>query len=251
MSIDSFYQNLTGIYPKTSTPTTQDYIGKFMPVLKKDEDIICLTISGEFSSSIQSANIAKEILLEEFPNRKIHIEDSRQATVPQGLLMAQLLLMKETGVGFDLAVQYLMKNKGYAGVHFVVGDISYLQIGGRLASTLLKSGNALNLKPIVTLQDGKVKTKGVVRSKKMVYEKILDNVTNYFKLSGENPEHYMFATGYSDDMTRKDGEYLEKELQKNFSNITVIKMQRIGATIGSHTGAGTFGIAYAKKYEDS
>lgn len=134
--VDLFYQNMIGIYPKTSTPTAQDYIEKFMPVIKKGEDIICLTISSEFSSSIQSANIAKDIILEEFPERKIHIEDSRQATIPQGLLMIQLLLMEKAGVDFDVAVQYLKKNKERAGVHFVVGDISYLQIGGRLGATI-------------------------------------------------------------------------------------------------------------------
>lgn len=86
IEVSDFYNKLDGVYPKTSVPSVQDFIDKFIPVLENDEDIICVTISSELSSSYQSAFNAKKILAEDFPRSTIHVIDSRLATGPQGLI---------------------------------------------------------------------------------------------------------------------------------------------------------------------
>lgn len=245
ISVADFYSKLDGVYPKTSVPSVQDFIDKFRPILENEEDIICLTISSHLSSSLQSAQNAKNILLEEFTNRKIHVEDSMLATVPQGLLVMQMQKMNEENKNFDDVVTYIQNAKLESGVNFTVGDVSYLQKGGRLGNVVLKSAKALNLKPITCLENGKVSSKGVARGEKSAFEKLIETTKVYF--SDKDINSYVFCVGFTDENTKTLAENLQKELEEMFLNIEFVTKVQIGATIGAHTGKGTFGIAYAKK----
>lgn len=101
------------------------------------------------------------------------------------------------------------------------------------------------MKPIVCLEGGKVASKGVARGEKSALAKLTEVTTEYFKNKDINS--FIFCVGYTDEegkplanriMTDVKTEYLSAEFLGNF---------QIGATIGSHTGKGTFGIAFAKR----
>ncbi len=245
ISVADFYSKLDGVYPKTSVPSVQDYIDKFRPILEIGEDIICLTISSHLSSSVQSAQNARNILLEEFTHRKIHIEDSTLATVPQGLLVLQMIKMQEQNKSFDEVVNYIKEAKQESGVYFTVGDTSYLQKGGRIGSVILKSAKAMNLKPITYLENGKVASKGVARGDKSALSKLVDTTSEHF--IDKDITSYVFSVGYTDENAKFWAINLQTELKKEIHNIEFEEEIQIGATIGAHTGKGTFGVGYAKK----
>lgn len=243
ISVDEFYNKLDGVYPKTSVPSVQAFIDKFTPALENDEDIICVTISGELSSSFQSAKNAVSILLEDYPNSKIFIVDSRLATVPQGLIVKQMIKMREQGQDIHEVLEYIESVREKSSVVFTVGDISYLQKGGRIGSVVVKSAKALNLKPIVCLKDGKVSSIGVSRGEKSVIEKILTSLKEQI----DDVKNYVFAVGYTDEESEKQANKLALEMKEAFSDIDFQQNFQIGTTIGAHTGKGTFGIAFARK----
>lgn len=245
ISTNDFYLKLDGVFPKTSVPSVQDFIDKFTPVLENGEDIICVTISGELSSSIQSAKTASLMLATEFPNRKIHVEDTRLATIPQGLIVSEMLKMKNQGIDFDTVVTYCQNAKKESDVFFTVGDASYLQKGGRIGSVVLKSVKALNLKPVVCLDDGKVSSIGVGRGERSAIDKLVEHT--YKKFKDEDLTDYSFCIGYTDDTAKVFAMELEKNIKEKLPNISFNQMLQIGATIGAHTGKGTFGVAYTIK----
>lgn len=245
IEVTDFYNQLDGVYPKTSVPSVQDFIDKFKPVLENDEDIICVTISSELSSSYQSAQNAKTLLLEDFPQSTIHIVDSRLATGPQGLIVYQMLEKSNQGKDIDEVLAYCVDATSDSGVFFTVGDVSYLQKGGRIGNVVLKSARALNLKPIVCLEDGKVASRGVARGEKSAFDKLLDTTKEYFKDKDINS--YIFCVGSTDEQGKPLAEKLMSEMKAEYSNSTFTGNFQIGATIGAHTGKGTFGIAFAKK----
>ena len=80
------------LFPKTSLPPVQDYIEAFTPALEAGKDIICFTITDTLSGSFQSATTAKQMLEENYPQRKIYIENSWSATG------SQYLIVREAGV---------------------------------------------------------------------------------------------------------------------------------------------------------
>jgi len=97
ISNSEFYEVLSKekVFPKTSLPSVADYMSAFKQALKEGKNVLCLCLTAKFSGSYQSAINAKNILEEKYPDSKIHIVDSIQATAGQGITLIQLALMKE------------------------------------------------------------------------------------------------------------------------------------------------------------
>ncbi len=97
LPLSVFYDNMIqkNIFPKTSLPSVQDYIDFFTPVLESGKDIICFTITNTLSGSFQSAMSAKQILEENYTQRKIYIENSYAATGSQYLIVRESARMQD------------------------------------------------------------------------------------------------------------------------------------------------------------
>ena len=80
---EEFYDKVkeAKVFPKTSLPPIQDYIDVFEPYLKEGKDIVCMCLTAKFSGSFQSANNAKQILLETYPDSRIEVVDTISVTL--------------------------------------------------------------------------------------------------------------------------------------------------------------------------
>ncbi|MCI9143920.1 MAG: DegV family EDD domain-containing protein, partial [Lachnospiraceae bacterium] len=84
IGIRDFYQQMVdrkGVYPKSSMPSSQDYVEVFLPYAKEGVPVICICITTKFSGSMQSALNAKALVLEEYPEAEITVIDSCINTV--------------------------------------------------------------------------------------------------------------------------------------------------------------------------
>lgn len=107
------------------------------------------------------------------------------------------------------------------------------------------TAKALNLKAITSLKGGKVASSGVARGEKSALEKIIQSTNEYF--NDKNISDYVFAVGYSDKDTKSLSTTLENQFKSAYPNAEFYESIQIGATIGAHTGKGTFGIGFAKR----
>ncbi|WP_317854016.1 DegV family protein [Chakrabartyella piscis] len=249
LPLDDYYKVLTEgkCYPKTSLPSVQDYMDAFLPALQADKDIICLTISTTLSSSLQAAMTAKQMLEEDFPEATIHIVDSQQATIGQAILVTEMGRMQQDGKSLAEALAYVEEAKITSRINFLVGDLSYLEAGGRIGKVASISGSILKIKPLITLKNGEIVASGVSRSQHKAFQKILDMTKAYFTETGEDPSDYAMATA-----TTNDWEVLKEftvSAKEAFPTVDFGEPYQIGATISSHTGPGTSGICFVKKYE--
>ncbi|NCC16119.1 MAG: DegV family protein [Clostridia bacterium] len=249
ISLDEYYTYMTEQkgYPKTSLPSVQDFIDAFRPVLQKGEDVICTTITHSLSSSIQSATTAKLMLEEEFPNATIYVINCWNITGSQALILMEMAKMKKAGKTIDEVLKYVEKVKADARIHFIVGDLSYLEVGGRIGKIAALSGSILKIKPLIILKGGEISVGGAVRSRKKGLAKLVEISKEHFKTTGENPKDYIACVGTTtvwDEVAE-----FEEELQKAFPEMEFISSFQIGATVASHTGPGTTGFCFAKKYE--
>ncbi|WP_313525745.1 DegV family protein [Anaerotignum sp.] len=249
ISLDEYYKYMTEQkgYPKTSLPSVQDFIDAFRPVLQEGKDIICLTITPSLSSSIQSATTAKLMLEEEFPNAKIYVINSWNITGSQTLMLMEMARMKKDGKTIDEVLDYVEKAKSDARIHFMVGDLSYLEIGGRIGKIATLSGSILKIKPLIILKGGEINVGGAVRSRKKGLTKLVEITTEHFKTTGENPKDYISLVGTTN--VWEDVPEFEDDLKKALPDMEFIQSFQIGATVASHTGPGTIGVCFAKKYE--
>ena len=248
ISNKEFYDKLMkeNVFPKTSLPSVQDYINKFQVALNAKQDVLCICLTDKFSGSYQSAVNARNILIEQYPNSKIIIIDSIQATGGQGVVLLQAAYMKEAGYTIEENAKRLEEIKQTARIMFTVDTLEYLTKGGRVGKVASLAGTMLNLKPMIQLKDGELIPYSNVRGRKKALDKILFMVEEYFKENNESFADYDFCFA---NATR--GEEL-KIIQSKVENLIGKEISyqefQIGVTIGTYTGPGALGVCFIKKY---
>ena len=234
-------------YPKTSLPSIQDYIDAFRPALLAGKNVLCLTMTRSLTASLESAMTAKSMLEDEFPDAKIEVINSWVATGAQMLMLMEMARMQKNGKSFEEVVSYAEKARADARIHFMVGDLSYLEVGGRIGKLATLSGGLLKIKPIIILKDGEIGVGGVCRARKKGLTQIADVTKKHFKETGENPAEYIATLGTNTIWDDMDSFF---ELTKaSAPGMEFLPHFQIGATISSHTGPGTTGFCFVKKYE--
>ncbi|HHU74687.1 MAG TPA: DegV family protein [Clostridiales bacterium] len=248
ISNEEFYEKLMqkNVFPKTSLPSVQDYIKAFKPVLEEGQDLICLCLTHKFSGSFQSAVNAKQILEEQFPEAKIHIIDSIQATAGQGILLLQLAYMKEAGYPIEKCVEDINHLKSTARIMFTVNTLEYLAKGRRIGKVTSLAGDMLDIKPLIQLKEAELIPYSKVRGRKKSLNKIFMMVEEYFKETGENPKKYDFCIANA--TTMEDALYLQGLLEDFIGRKINYPIFQIGVTIGSYVGPGGIGICFVKKF---
>lgn len=129
---------------------------------------------------------------------------------------------------------------------FTVDDIEYLFRGGRVTRTQAFLGGLLNIKPVLTVIDGKLVPLEKVRGKNKVYKTMLNFMRE--KAKEANLKDQLICITHGDDL---DGAMKLKEMiQKEFGCESFL-MNMVGAAIGAHSGPGTLTIFFFKRnYEE-
>ncbi len=243
-----FYDTLMNetVFPKTSLPSVQDYINQFEPVILTNKDILCLCLTQKFSGSYQAAVNAKLILEEKYPDAKISIIDSIQATAGQGILLMQAAYMKKAGYTLEDTVKRMNEIKPTARIMFTVDTLEYLAKGGRIGKVASLAGTMLNLKPMIQLKDAELIPYSNVRGRKKALQKILDMTKEYFTENGEKYEDYDFCMANA--TTLEDTLFVQSLLEELIGRKLTYPVFQIGVTVGTNTGPGAVGVCFSKKY---
>ena len=251
VSATDFYREMAenpGVYPKTSMPTQVDLYEAFLPHAKKGEKVIYLNLTSKFSSSFQSAHLAAEALMEEYPDCRIAVIDSFAATVQEGLLVTEAARMAKDGLSFEEAVERLEELKMTSRIFFTTGDLSYLQKGGRIGKVLTQAASELKIKPIIHLYEGELQAAGIARARKKSIRKFMDDAKAFF--ADKNINDYRICTGKGYDQTEYDTFHQEVVAEMQEMGFTgEVESYQIGCTIGVHTGPTPIGIAVIRKYD--
>lgn len=249
ISLDDYFRFMTEEkgYPKTSLPSIQDYIDAFTPALEAGKDILCITMTRSLTASLESAMTAKTMLEEDFPHAKIRVVNSWVATGAQMLMLMEMARMQKNGKSLEDVVSYVEKAREDARIHFMVGDLSYLEVGGRIGKVATVSGGLLKIKPIIILKGGEIGVGGVCRARKKGLTQIADVTKKHFKETGEDPSHYIATPGTNTIWEDMDDFY--EKMKEAAPGMEFLPPFQIGATISSHTGPGTTGFCFVKKYE--
>ena len=153
------------------------------------------------------------------------------------MLVEEAAKMAMDGKSVDEIINRLDEMKANSHVYFSVDSLEYLYKGGRISSTKAAVGTLLNIKPILTIEDGLVKQKSQVRgSKKLIPSLIqmqIDDIGNDFS----NIDIYV---GHNDDSELIDT-FVQKIKEK--LNPRNIYMVQIGACVASHSGPDIMGLA--------
>ena len=253
MDVREFYEHMVNYpkqFPKTSLPPVQDYVDKFLPLVKDGLSVICLCLSEKFSGSANSARNAAAIIRETYEDAKIAVVDSTLATALQGLLVRECARMRDAGLSFEQVLDKIEKIKRTGRIFFSVGSMDYLIHGGRVGKVKGLAASTLGLKPLISLKEGEIHPEGVTRSRKKAFARIIEMAREHFLHSGENADEYTFASGYGYDYNECVD--LKNQLvtsMQSYSSVKDMEIYQIGATIGVHTGPYPLGMGLLKRYE--
>ena len=154
-----------GVYPKSSTPSTQDYLKVFTELAEAGEKAVVLCITEKFSNSYQTACIALDLLREDYPDAEITVINTMVNTVLQGLMVLEACNMRDAGVGYEEAVERLYEIRPTGRIFFTIGSIDYLAHGGRIGKLAGKVSSVLSIRPVITLKEGEIFLGGVARGR--------------------------------------------------------------------------------------
>lgn len=243
MPFEDFYSAMTnGADTRTSQINEAEFEAYFEPFLKEGKDIIHLCLSSGITGVINSANIAKEMLAEKYPDRKIYIVDSLAASSGFGLLMDKLADLRDEGKSIDELYKWTEENKLKMQHWFFTSDLTFFVKGGRVTKTAGFVGGILNICPLLHVDyQGKLIPKYKIRTKKKVIEAIVEQM----KLHAEDELDYSDKCYISQSACYEDAKAVADLVEKTFPKLKgKVLINNIGTTIGSHTGPGTVALFY-------
>lgn len=211
--------------------------------MEKGNEVISIVLSSGITSSINSARLAKNMLLEEKPDAVIEIIDSKLASYGFGLLARRTVEYINSGMCFKDVVLKINELIDSTITFFTVDDLKYLYRGGRVSAAEKVVGGMLNIKPILIVdKEGRLVPIEKARGLKKVYKKFVEMVEK--ETDKDLQKDQLVIIGHSDSLQSALDfkEILESEM--GFTNIYI---DEIGPVISSHSGPGTLMFSLLKK----
>ena len=249
-STQDFYQQMVdhpGVYPKTSMPTVEEYFHVFEQYVKEDIPVICICISSKLSGSYNGARLAKQDILEKYPQAKIEVIDSYLLTAIEGMLALELARMRENQVSFEEAITNIEKLKETGKIYFTIGSVDYLAHGGRIGRLTSILVTILKIKPIIVFKNGEIDSAGMALTRNKSLIKVIECVKQFFKKNLLKFSDYLFGIGYG--YKKDEAENFAKQVKEELALKENVFFFQIGSTIAVHTGPHPIGITFLKKYD--
>ena len=242
MSLDDFYKAMeNGAGTKTSQPNVAEYEEYFEPFLQEGKDVLHITLSSGISGAHNSACVARNMLAEKYPDRKIYVVDSLAAASGYGLIMDDLADMRDAGKTIDELHTWVEENKLKMHHWVATTELKYLVRGGRLSKTAGAVAGVLNICPIIEVDvNGKLQSRQKVRGKKKAIEELVKMMEQH----AENGTNYSGKCYISQSARMEEALAMKAMIEEKFPNISAVEIDNIGTVIGSHTGPGTFVVFF-------
>jgi len=223
------------VMPSTSQASPADMHKAFAGLLEKGFDVMGVFISEKLSGTLDSARQARE----EFASAKdkIVLFDSENTGMALGYQALALARAAADGASLGDCRKLAETVRPNTGVYFAVETLEFLHRGGRIGGAQRFLGSALNVKPILTIKDGKVDTADSVRTSKKAYEKVIELVAE--KCAGKSNIRLATLHANAEENAR---EVLKTATEK--LNAVESILSAVSPAIGTHTGPGTVGLAY-------
>ena len=254
IDIRDFYQQMVekkGVYPKSSMPSIQDYEEAFLPFAREGVPVICICITTKFSGSMQSALNAKALVQEKYPQAEITVIDATINTVLQGQYVLEAVNLRDGGFTYKDTVTRLEEIKSTGRIFFTVGNMEYLQHGGRIGKVSAVAGSVLGIRPVITLKEGEIFPSGIGRGRKRTTEKAIGLLLDYLEENGRAIGRYSIAIGFGYDYEEAVAfrEHTLEVLRGQGYEVGEkdIPLYQIGATISVHTGPYPLGFGIIEK----
>ena len=224
---------------KTSLIGEDAFIKALTPSLEAGRDVLLITITASLSGTNAQALRASEELLKSFPQRKIFVVDSANASLGQGLLVLGAAKRREEGADAETCAQWVEENKYLLNSQVTVAELKYLHRSGRVSGILAFAGAVLGLKPMLRA-DGSNPAKLVICGKEKGRKKALAELVRAFDENVIDPASQTVAIAHAD--CEEDALALREQITARGVKDVIIEYYDL--CTGSHVGPGTLALFY-------
>lgn len=242
ISPDEIYEwsNANKEAPKTSAAAISDTIDIYSKYLKSCDEIICFSISGQMSTTVNVMRMAAEELDAE---DRIHIIDSENLSTGGGLLVIEAAIMAKDGKSGIEIVEAINELKPFVRTSFIVDTLTFLHRGGRCSGVAALAGGALKLHPKIVVENGGMKPdkkyRGKMNSAILSYVKDLEPQLK----NAKTDRVFITHSGCEKEIIDSIYQYLEE-----LGLFKEILITRAGGVISSHCGPGTLGVLFIENF---
>jgi DegV family protein with EDD domain len=232
-----FYQSMrAGRIAKTSGVNEDTFTRAFEPVLQEGKDLLYLAFSSGLSVTCENSKKVAAALQEKYPERKIYVIDSLAASAGEGLFVWLAVRNRDAGMSMAENITALEKDVLHVCHWFTVDDLVYLKRGGRVSAATALLGTALNVKPVLHVDNEghlikMTQVHGRKKSIRTMAEKLGQSIL---------PGSPIFI---SHGDCAEDAEMLKNILKEQYGK-EVDLITYIGSVIGAHSGPGTLALFF-------
>ena len=238
LTADEFYAHLKvdKVPPRTSQPSPQSFMTIFEDAKENGDQVIAILISSNLSGTYQCAKLAADMANVD----NVLFVDSGHVCLSEALLVRLAVQLRDSGKTAGQIAAILEHAKEHLHLVAAIDDLKYLRKGGRLPAAVAVAGGMLGIKPLITIQDGKVAMAGKARGLPGAYVALFKKVE---EMGGITPAFPALA-GYT--VSPREVTPIQAYLRDNLQQEDLL-VRQIGCVIGTHAGPGAFGIAFFDK----
>lgn len=243
VSRQKFYELLveSDALPTTSQATPADFQREYERAKLAGDEAVVLTISAKLSGTYQSACVAAQ----EYSN--ITVVDSGSATIGAGILAEYAVDCAERGMTAEEIAARLEARRSDVCVIALLDTLEYLRRGGRISKTAAIAGGLLNIKPVISIENGEVvmagKARGSRQGNNLLIQKIRENCGVNFDLPV-----LLGYTGLSDALLKK---YIEDSRAIWEEHSEALSCVQVGSVVGTHGGPNAVVAAFFRRGQES
>ena len=222
--------------PTTSQPSPELFERFYQDAAAAGDEVLGIFLSHELSGTWQCARLAADLVNVD----NVLFVDSANVCLGEGLLVRLAVQLRAAGKTLVQIATDLEHAKEHLHLVAAIDDLKYLRKGGRLPAAVAVAGGMLGIKPLITIQDGKVAMAGKARGLPGAYVALFKKVE---EMGGINPAFPALA-GYT--VSPREVTPIQTYLRDNLQQEDLL-VRQIGCVIGTHAGPGAFGIAFFDK----
>ena len=235
LQLDEFLSRLRSApqLPTTSQPSAGDFYEVYKALTADGSEVISIHLSSKLSGTVASACTARDML----PEAGIYVVDTQFISAVQAMMVIEAARMAAAGQAAATILARLDQFIAGSHLYFVVDTLEYLQKGGRIGKAQALLGTALQMKPILTLENGIVDAKERIRTKNRAIVRMQEVVE---KDAGDRSCRFvgvLHAAAYDEACQ------LQSHLVARLSPAETT-LSEVGPVIVTHTGPGVVGVAF-------
>ena len=224
-------------FPKSANPGAGDYLDAFRRAFERGPQMLVLNMTSSGSGAYQAALLAKGMFLEEQPDARIEVIDTRNVSMCHGWMSIEAARAAQAGRSLKEVVACVESMIPVTKMIQTADTLKYLYLGGRIGRARHLVGSILRIKPLISMDDGVIVSLGTARSRRLAYRRMLE-IMEQDVPGGGSVKAAVIHFGAPEDASS-----LRKMIQDRF-DCTELLVTELSPALAVHTGPGTVGVCY-------